>query len=176
MPHRPAAMSRSPRQSRQKQVGPESSGAPCLTAHRAPNAGHPAPDGPRRCWWVEAAMRLRTPLRWRHPASRNRAHAREMRVGDGRAQRLRTDSTFGEEKAKTLRVAGDKRERLNRNDFSYFTGIVNRLFQRQCLPFRKLWSLLCDHHARVCGTCSSKRKPLRIKMALQLNGLERIWR
>ena len=63
-------------------------------------------------------------------------HMREkMRVGGGRAQRLRTDSTFGEEKAKTLRVAGDKRERLNRNDFSYFTGIVNRLFQRQCLPF-----------------------------------------
>jgi hypothetical protein len=51
---------------------------------------------------------------------------------------------------------------------------VSRFSQLPYLPFRNLWSLFCDDHARVCAACSSKRKPLRIKMALGLNRLERI--
>ena len=65
----------------------------------------------------------------------------KMRVGRGGAQGLRTDSAFGQEQAQPLGVAGDEGKRLNRNDFSYFAGVVNRLFQLMCLPFRNLWSL-----------------------------------
>ncbi len=53
-------------------------------------------------------------------------HAGEkMRVGGGRAQRLRADPAFGQEQAETLGVAGDEGKRLNRNDFSYFAGVVS---------------------------------------------------
>ncbi len=100
----------------------------------------------------------------------------ESRVGGGGAQALRADSQFGQEQAQPLGLAGDEGQRLNRNDFSYFPGVVNRLFQLVRLPFANLWSLFCKHHARVCGTCSSKWKPLRRKTACELNGLERIWR
>ena len=51
-----------------------------------------------------------------------------MRVGGGRAQRLRADPAFGQEQAETLGVAGDEGKRLNRNDFSYFAGVVNSFF------------------------------------------------
>ena len=59
----------------------------------------------------------------------------EMRVGGGRAQGLRTDPGFGQEQAQPLGIAGDEGKRLNRNDFSYFPGVVNRLFQRWPFAF-----------------------------------------
>ena len=59
-----------------------------------------------------------------------------MRVGGGRPQRLRAQSAFGQEQAQPLGVAGNEGQRLNRNDFSYFPGVVNRLFQQAGLPFR----------------------------------------
>lgn len=65
----------------------------------------------------------------------------EMRVGRGRAQRLRADPAFGQELAQTLGVAGNEGKCLNRNDFSYFLGLVKGFLQRNCLPFRNLWSL-----------------------------------
>src|ERR1017187_5045147 len=100
----------------------------------------------------------------------------KTRVRGGMAQRLRADSALGQEQAQPLGFSGDEGKRLNRNDFSYFPGILNGLLQSRCLPFANLWSLFYNHHARVCGTCSSKWKPLRIKMACELNGLERNWR
>ena len=57
-----------------------------------------------------------------------------MRIGGGRAQGLRADSAFGQEQAQPLGLAGDEGKRLNRNDFSDFPGVLNRLFQRRvCL-------------------------------------------
>ena len=56
--------------------------------------------------------------------------SRKLRVGGGGAQRLRTDSGLGQEQAQPLGIAGDEGQRLNRNDFSYFAGVLNRLFQR----------------------------------------------
>ena len=67
--------------------------------------------------------------------------AEKMRIGGGRTQRLRTDPAFGQEQAQPLGIAGDEGKRLNRNDFSDFAGVVNRLSQLMCLPFRNLWSL-----------------------------------
>jgi hypothetical protein len=64
--------------------------------------------------------------------------AEKMRVGGGRAQGLRTNPAFGQKRAQPLGVAGDEGKRLNCNDFSYFPGILNRLFQLMCLPFRNL--------------------------------------
>src|SRR5229473_129051 len=92
------------------------------------------------------------------------------------AQRLRADSALGQKQAQPLGIAGDEGKRLNRNDFSYFPGIMSRLSQWMCLPFRNLWSLFWNDHARVCRTCSSEWKKPRINMAPGLNGLERIWR
>ncbi len=60
----------------------------------------------------------------------------EIRVGGGIAQGLRTDACLSQEQAKPLRIAGDEGERLNRNDFSDFARVVNRLFQGLGLPFR----------------------------------------
>ena len=100
----------------------------------------------------------------------------KMRVGGGRAQRLRADPAFGQKRTQTFGVPCDEGEGLNCNDFSHFPGVVNRLFQLRYLPFRNLWSLFWGHHARVCGMCSSKWMPLRVKMARGFNGLERIWR
>jgi hypothetical protein len=67
--------------------------------------------------------------------------AEKMRIGRSGAQGLRTDSAFGQEQAQPLGVARDKGKRLNGNNFSYFPGVVNRLSQLVCLPFRNLWSL-----------------------------------
>ena len=61
--------------------------------------------------------------------------ARKSRVGGGGAQGLRANSAFGQEQAQPLGIAGDEGKRLNRNDFSYFPGVVNRLFQLIRLPF-----------------------------------------
>ena len=60
----------------------------------------------------------------------------KLRVGGGRAQRLRADAGLGQKQAQPLGVAGNEGQRLNRNDFSYFAGVVNRLCQRDDLPFR----------------------------------------
>ena len=62
--------------------------------------------------------------------------SQKLRVGGGRAQRLRTDSGLGKEQAQPLRIASNEAQRLNCNDFSYFSGVVNRLFQLVGLPFR----------------------------------------
>ena len=51
-------------------------------------------------------------------------------------ERLRTDAAFGQEKAQPFRIAGNKTQRLNCNDFSHFARVVNRLFQQMGLPFR----------------------------------------
>ena len=59
----------------------------------------------------------------------------EMRVGGGRAQGLRTDPGLGQEQAEPLGVAGDEGKRLNRNDFSYFPGIVNSAFSTGLFAF-----------------------------------------
>src|SRR5205807_9628248 len=98
---------------------------------------------------------------------------KEVRIGSGGAQGLRSDAAFGQKQAQTLRFAGDKRERLNRNDFSYFPRVVNRLFQRSICLSVNLWALIWNHHARVSAIGSSKRKPNR-KLELGFNGLERI--
>ena len=60
----------------------------------------------------------------------------KLRVGGGRAQRLRANSALGQEQAQPLGIAGDEGQRLNCNDFSHFAGVVNRLFQLTGLPFR----------------------------------------
>ena len=62
--------------------------------------------------------------------------SQKSRVGGGCAQRLRADSAFGQKKAQPLRLGGNEGKRLNCNDFSYFPGVVNRLFQLIGLPFR----------------------------------------
>jgi hypothetical protein len=62
--------------------------------------------------------------------------SQKLRVGGGGAQRLRTDSAFGQKQAQPLRLGGNEGQRLNRNDFSDFPGVVNRLFQQAGLPFR----------------------------------------
>ncbi len=54
----------------------------------------------------------------------------ETRVRGGGAQRLRADPALGQKQAKALGIAGNERKRLNRNDFSYFSGAVSRLLQR----------------------------------------------
>ena len=99
-----------------------------------------------------------------------------MRIGGGGPQSVGTNPAFSQERTEPFGISRNKGKRLNGNDFSYFPGVLNGLFQLNCLPFANLWSLFWNHHARVCGTCSSKWKPLRIKMARGLNGLERIWR
>src|ERR1700722_17276340 len=72
-------------------------------------------------------------------------HAGEKaRVGGGMAQRLRTQPAFGQEQAQPLGVAGDEGKRLNRNDFSNFPGVSNRLLQERYLPFANLWSLFWE--------------------------------
>ena len=43
---------------------------------------------------------------------------------------------FGQKQAQPLRIGRNEGQRLNRNDFSYFPGVVNRLFQQTGLPFR----------------------------------------
>ena len=58
-----------------------------------------------------------------------------MRVGGGRAQGLRADPAFGQERAQPLGVAGDEGKRLNCNDFSDFAGVVNRLSQLVMFAF-----------------------------------------
>ena len=60
----------------------------------------------------------------------------KMRIGGGRAQRLRADPAFGQERAQPLGIAGDEGKRLNCNDFSDFPGVLNRLFQLSGWPFR----------------------------------------
>ena len=62
--------------------------------------------------------------------------SQKLRVGGGGPQRLRADSALGQKQAQPLGVAGNEGQRLNCNDFSYFPGVVNRLFQRTGLPFR----------------------------------------
>jgi hypothetical protein len=57
-------------------------------------------------------------------------------VGRRRPQRLRADSRLRQECAQPLRIAGNVGQRLNCNDFSYFAGVLNRLFQLTGLPFR----------------------------------------
>src|ERR1700692_2313794 len=77
-PHLLAAMSRSWRQSRQKQVGPSTNaGAVDVTARRAPIGDHSGPVELRQYWWDEAVRRRQTPLPSHHRASRNRARLRE---------------------------------------------------------------------------------------------------
>ncbi len=62
--------------------------------------------------------------------------SQKFRVGGRRPQRLRPDSRLGQEQAQPLGIAGNEAQRLNRNDFSYFAGVLNRLFQLVGLPFR----------------------------------------
>jgi len=60
----------------------------------------------------------------------------KLRVGSGRPQRLRADSTLGQKQAQPIGIASYEGQRLNCNDFSDFAGVVNRLFQQTGLPFR----------------------------------------
>ena len=60
----------------------------------------------------------------------------KLRVGGSRPQRLRANSAFGQKQAQPLGIGGNEGQRLNRNDFSDFPGVVNRLFQQTGLPFR----------------------------------------
>ena len=70
-------------------------------------------------------------------------HARqESGVGRGAAQGLRSDAALGQERAQPFRIARDKGKSLNRNDFSYFSGIPVRFSQDENLPFGNLWSLV----------------------------------
>src|SRR6266850_705084 len=89
-------------------------------------------------------------------------------VGGGRAQRLRADPAFGQKKTQPFRIAGNKTQRLNCNDFSHFPGVVNRLFQRRVCLSVNLWALLWNHHARVWGMYSNKWKPLRKSWRIDL--------
>ena len=43
----------------------------------------------------------------------------------------------------SLGIARNERKRLNRNDFSDFAGVLNRLFQRPVCLSVNLWALLC---------------------------------
>jgi hypothetical protein len=103
-------------------------------------------------------------------------HARkEARVGGRGAQRLRTDSTFGQEQAQPLRVAGDEGKCLNSNYFSYFPGVLKALFQLRYLPFRNLWSLFWNimPESAQCVQASGNHF---FKMPRRLNASEQLWR
>src|ERR1700733_950612 len=76
----------------------------------------------------------------------------ESGIGGGTAQRLRSDAAFGQERAQPLGIACDKGKRLNRNDFSYFSGVPCGFSQGAYLPFRNLWSLFYER------SCPSLRK------------------
>ena len=67
----------------------------------------------------------------------------ESGIGGRATQGLGSKPAFGQERTQPLWIACDKRKRLNGNDFSHFPGVVSRLSQRICLPFRNLWSLFC---------------------------------
>ena len=60
----------------------------------------------------------------------------EIRILGGMAQGLRADPRLGQEQAQPLGIAGNEGQRLNRNDFSDFARVLNRLFQTERLPFR----------------------------------------
>ena len=65
----------------------------------------------------------------------------EIRVRCRRAQAFRSDPGLGQEITQPLGLAGEKRKRLNRNDFSDFAGFLSRLFQtRICLSIN-FWVL-----------------------------------
>ena len=66
----------------------------------------------------------------------------KLRVAGGRPQGFRPDTAFGQELTQPLRFAGNKAQRLNCNDFSYFAGVMNRLLQVGYLPFRNFWLLV----------------------------------
>jgi len=67
--------------------------------------------------------------------------SQKLRVGGGRPQRLRADSAFGQKQAQPLGIGGNERQRLNRNDFSHFAGVVNRLFQQTGFAFPLTYGL-----------------------------------
>jgi hypothetical protein len=103
-----------------------------------------------------------------------------LRIGGGTPQGLRPNPALGQKHAQPLGVARDESERLNRNDFSYFPGVMGRFSQAAYLPFPNLWSLFSKR------SCPSLRKLFKqvettshidhARVALGLNGLERIWR
>ena len=61
--------------------------------------------------------------------TKSSTRSQKLRVGGGRAQRLRADARLGQEQAQPFGIAGNEAQRLNCNDFSDFAGVVNRLFQ-----------------------------------------------
>ena len=52
-----------------------------------------------------------------------------------------TNSRLGQESAQPLGIAGDEGQRLNRNDFSDFAGVLNRLFQLARFAFPLTYGL-----------------------------------
>jgi hypothetical protein len=101
-------------------------------------------------------------------------------IGGGTPQGIRPNSALGQEHAQPFGVARDESERLNRNDFSYFPRVMSRFSQSADLPFPNLWSLFSKR------SCPSLRKMFKqvettlhvdhTRVAVRLNGLERIWR
>ena len=131
-------ISRSPRQSRQKQrADRDGAGAAALTARRAPSAGRPAPGGRRQYGRVRVARR--SAKAFTVASSRSTKSSTPARNCGSAAAVRRVSGPmpgFGQEQAQPLGIASNKGQRLNCNDFSHFAGVVNRLFQQRCLPFR----------------------------------------
>ena len=140
-----ALSSRSPRQSRQKQVGAAQPLAPAaLTARRAPIAGSPSTSRAAAMLVGCSSRGLGERLHGRVVAQHEIEHAgQKLRIGGGFAQGFRADPGFGQEQAQPLGIAGDEVQGLNRNDFSDFPGVLNRLFQASVCLSVNLWSLIC---------------------------------
>ena len=107
-----------------------------VTARRAPSAGRSAPGAPRQCWWGAAARRSANAFT---VASSRSTKSSTLARNCGSAAAVRRVSgpipDLGQEQAQPLGVAGDEGKRLNRNDFSHFPGVVNRLFQLMLFAF-----------------------------------------
>ena len=104
----------------------------------------------------------------------------ELRISGGTAQGIRTNPAFGQERAQPVGIRGDERERLNRNDFSYFPRVPRRFYQRliclsltYCLYFS---SRSCPSLRKLFKQVETTSREVLTRAAPGLNGLERIWR
>jgi hypothetical protein len=67
---------------------------------------------------------------------------KKLRIGRGATEVLGTDSGFGQKGPQKPGIPADEVKRLNRNEFSYFAGILNSLFQWKVCLSLNLWSLI----------------------------------
>ena len=90
----------------------------------------------------------------------------EARVGGRCPQGGRPNPGFGQERAQPLGIASHEIQGLNRNNFSDFPGVLNRLFQAAVCLSVNLWSLICkpscpslSNGYKQAETTSGKLKP-----------------